>query len=92
MFNLNLTNKSTTDTVVLMFTILICLVMIIITTGTIIAKVFRPELDVARAAEAINNMLSTIVGALVGFIGGRAHGRIEQQEIDKNGPIGEQPK
>jgi hypothetical protein len=46
----------------------------------IIGKLLHPELDFAKAAEAINNMLSTIIGALVGFISGRAYGRREEKE------------
>jgi hypothetical protein len=42
-------------------------------------------MDVTRSAESINNMLSTIIGALVGFISGRAFGRKEQEAIEKNG-------
>lgn len=49
------------------------------------AKAIRPDMDVARPAEAINNMLSTIVGALVGFIGGRAQGRHEELTARLNG-------
>lgn len=82
---LNLSDRTTTDTVVLMFTLMICAVMLIITTGTIVAKAIRPDMDVARPAEAINNMLSTIVGALVGFIGGRAQGRHEELTARLNG-------
>jgi len=41
-------------------------------------------MEVGRAAEAVNNMLSTIIGALVGFISGRAYGRREERDI-KNG-------
>jgi hypothetical protein len=82
MHRLDLSNRSTTEIVVLLFTVLICVVMVIVTTGTIIAKIWRPEIDTARPAEAINNMLSTIIGALVGFISGRAFGKKEQEEIN----------
>lgn len=39
----------------------------------------------AKAAEAINNMLSTIIGALVGFISGRVYGRKEERDLIANG-------
>jgi hypothetical protein len=77
---LDLSHRPTTEVVVILFTLLICAVMIIVTTGTIIAKIWRPDLEVTRAAESINNMLSTIIGALVGFISGRAYGRREERE------------
>lgn len=85
MIRLDFATRPTTEIVVILFTLLICVVMIVITTGTIIAKIWRPDMEVARASEAINNMLSTIIGALVGFISGRAYGRREERDIIKNG-------
>ncbi len=82
----DLKSRPTADIVVLLLTIMICAVMIIIAAGTIVAKVWRPEMEVMRAAEAINNMLSTIIGALVGFISGRAYGRQEQRDL-QNGEM-----
>jgi hypothetical protein len=45
-----------------------------------VVRIVHPEIEMAKAAEAINNMLSTIIGALVGFISGRAYGRREERE------------
>lgn len=84
---LDLASRSMTEIVVLLLTILICLVMIIVTVGTLTVKIIHPDQEVSKAAEAINNMLSTIIGALVGFISGRAYGRKEQEEINRNGKI-----
>jgi len=47
------------------------------TIATIIGKVSNPNLDVARVSELLGNTITTVVGALVGFIGGRAIGRTE---------------
>jgi hypothetical protein len=79
---LDLKNRPTADIVVLLLTVMICTVMTIIAAGVIIAKSIRPEMEVGRAAEAINNMLSTIIGALVGFISGRAYGRQEERDLN----------
>lgn len=76
---MNLNSRSTTDLVVLSFTGLVCTVLVFVTIGIVIAKLIHPELDFSKANEAINNLLSTIVGALVGFISGRIHGQHEQQ-------------
>ena len=81
---LDLRSRPTTEIVVLLLTMMICVVMFVICLGTIVAKIWRPEMEVGRAAEAVNNMLSTIIGALVGFISGRAYGRREERDI-KNG-------
>lgn len=83
---LDVTKRSTTDIVVLMLTVLICVVMVITVVGVTIIRIVHPELEVQRAAEAVNNMLSTIIGALVGFISGRAVGRREERQVlEENG-------
>jgi hypothetical protein len=69
-----------------MFTILICVIMTIVTIGAFAAKLMHPEMDLSKASEAINNMLSTIIGALVGFISGRAYGRREERDIQNGQP------
>jgi hypothetical protein len=51
--------------------------MIIATVGIIVGKILRPETDTKVAVELLGNVITTVVGALVGFIGGRAAGRIE---------------
>lgn len=65
---------------VLCFTMLVCTVLGLITLGIIIAKIIHPEVDFSKAGEAINNVISTIVGALVGFISGRIYGKRENGE------------
>lgn len=80
---MNLSSRSTTDIVVLCFTGLVCTVLVLVTIGIVIAKIVHPELDFSKAGEAINNTLSTIVGALVGFISGRIYGRKEQIEPEE---------
>lgn len=73
----NLSNRSTTDVVVLMFTFLVCVVLTLTIVGIVLAKIIHPEADFSKAAEAVNNILATIVGALVGFISGRIYGKKE---------------
>jgi hypothetical protein len=73
-------SRSTTDIVVLMFATLICSALVIIIMGVIILRVVHPELDFSKAGDAVFNLLSTIIGALVGFVGGRLKGRAEANE------------
>lgn len=80
---IDLSNRSTTDIVVLCFTLLVCTVLVLITIGIVIAKMIHPEADFSKASEAINNILSTIVGALVGFISGRIYGKHENGQTLK---------
>jgi hypothetical protein len=66
--------------VVILFTFLICLVVTITIIGITAARLMHPEMDLSKAGDAIFNMISTIIGALVGFISGRAYGRREERE------------
>jgi len=75
-------HRTATEVVVILFTLLILIEMLMITSGVMLAKILHPDLEFAKAGEAINNMLSTIIGALVGFISGRAYGRREQQQYE----------
>jgi hypothetical protein len=70
-------NRSTIDLVVLTFTFVVALVLIIIVTGAVVGRIIKPELDVSRAVDSIIEITNTLVGALIGFMGGRAIGRME---------------
>jgi len=70
-------NRSTIDVVVILLSTTIGSVMMLAIIGVIVLKVVRPEVDTSKAGEAITLNVTTIVGALVGFIGGRATGRME---------------
>jgi hypothetical protein len=85
MIRLDLSTRPTTEVVVIMFTLLICIVMIITILGITIQKAIHPELDLSKAGDAVFNMISTIIGALVGFISGRAYGRREEREANGEG-------
>ena len=70
-------NRSTIDLVVIMMTGSVGIVLFLTVLGIIAMKLIHPNADVSRGAEALTNVTTTIVGALVGFIGGRATGRME---------------
>jgi cytochrome c biogenesis protein CcdA len=74
---INFGNRSTIDVVVLTFTFLVGFVLTIIVVGAIIGRIARPELDMSRAVESTIEIINTLVGALIGFLGGRAIGRTE---------------
>lgn len=70
---------STIDIVVLAFTGLICSSVLFIVLGILVQKTVHPDMDLSKAGEAVYSMLNTIIGALVGFIGGRAYGQYEEK-------------
>lgn len=75
--------RSTVDLVVIILSCTIGIVLTVSVLGVLVMRVIHPGADVSRGAEAISNITTTIVGALVGFIGGRATGRWEGQNGDK---------
>jgi uncharacterized membrane protein YfcA len=77
--NLGLRERSTAEIVVLVFTLVISLILIIMVTGAVIGKIAHPERDMPNIVEAVTLMISNILGALIGFISGRAFGRREAQ-------------
>jgi len=56
---------------------MVAVVVVLAVIGILILKIIHPEADTTKGAEIIANMITTIIGALVGFIGGRAYGRGE---------------
>jgi hypothetical protein len=81
----DLRSRPTTEIVVLLLTILVCTVLILVILGIVILRIVHPEIDLTKSGDAIFNMVSTIIGALVGFISGRMYGN--REERDKiNGP------
>ena len=72
-------NRSTFDIVVVILAATVGLTVMLVVLGVIMLRLFRPEVDVKGAGAVIGNILTTLVGALVGFIGGRATGKMEER-------------
>jgi hypothetical protein len=79
---LDLAHRSTTEIVVLMLTALISVVLLIMVLGAVTARILYPQMELLSITEAVSQMLSTIIGGVVGFISGRAYGRHEQVKVD----------
>jgi hypothetical protein len=75
-------NRSTIDVVVILLTITIGAAIIMSILGVLILKLRDPGMDVKGASSVVGNILTTVVGALVGFIGGRATGRMEESKAN----------
>jgi hypothetical protein len=70
-------DRSTIDIVVIIMALSIGGIILMAGIGAITLKLIHPTLDIARGVEALTNIVTTVVGALVGFIGGRAQGKME---------------
>lgn len=72
-----LRDRSAIDLVVILLTSMVAITVVFAVIGLVIGKIMKPDLDIEPGAKFIGSTLNTIVGALVGFIGGRAAGRME---------------
>jgi hypothetical protein len=72
-----LKSRSTIDIVIILLASMVSVILIVGTLGIVIGKITHPEVDYAGGEKVIGSIVQTIVGALVGFIGGRATGRME---------------
>lgn len=70
-------NRSTTDLVVILFSLMVAVTVIMGAFGLIWIRMTQPQADIKAGSEFLGNIITTIVGALVGFVGGRAAGRAE---------------
>ena len=76
--------RSAADIVVILFAAMVTLTCVIVGLGLVVARIMHPEANLHGGVELLTNILTTVVGALVGFIGGRATGRYEQQNGKEN--------
>jgi uncharacterized membrane protein YgaE (UPF0421/DUF939 family) len=67
----------TVDFVIRLLTLLVCLVVAVEVIGTVAIYLIRPESDASPIFDALTETVTVIVGALIGFIGGRYVGRSE---------------
>ena len=63
---------------VILLTMSVGVIVILAALGAVIIRLVNPQADIQRGVEALTGILQTVVGALVGFIGGRAQGRMEK--------------
>jgi hypothetical protein len=69
--------RATVDILVIILAAIVGVALLLLTLGLLVAKIVNPNIDVSTMSALISNMITTIVGALVGFIGGRAVGKSE---------------
>lgn len=59
-----------------------CLVISVEVIGTVAIILFRPEANASPIFDALTETVTVIVGALIGFIGGRYVGRSETDDMN----------
>ena len=69
--------RPTIDTVVLLIAVVISFVIVASLIGIILIELIHPETDTEPMVRMESEILGVLVGALVGFVGGRQVGRGE---------------
>jgi hypothetical protein len=66
--------------VVEVFIITISLMLIIALVGLFVVTLAQPEEDLASSFNVITDIMTTIIGALIGFVAGRGQGKLEERD------------
>ena len=74
---MKLRDRPAADLAVLGIVFIVGFILIAGVVGIVIIEVVHPEFDSEPLVRAESEILAVLVGALVGFIGGRAHGQAE---------------
>jgi hypothetical protein len=79
-------DRSATDLAVLGILFIVGFVLIISAIGVLMLELFQPDVDTAPIIEVESEILAILVGALVGFVGGRQAGRNEADAAKSDTP------
>jgi hypothetical protein len=74
---MRLRDRSATDLAVLGIVLIVGTILTVSAIGIALIEILHPESDTDAIIEAESEILAVLVGALVGFIGGRSLGREE---------------
>ena len=84
--------KTTADFIVVVFVVMVATILIILTVGIITAGLFG-DTDVKPYFAVLTDIMTTVIGALVGFLAGKGSGRaevaaenLEAKRIEKESP------
>jgi hypothetical protein len=67
-------DRPTADLVVIFFAAMIGFVMLIGVLGLVVLKIARPDEDINSSVRVIGDLLTVALGAVIGFVGGKAVG------------------
>lgn len=65
------TKRSTVDLIVLGLALTVCLVIVLSTVAVAVVECINPDVDTEDEVRHVADLLSVIIGAVVGFVGGR---------------------
>ena len=77
-------DRSATDLAVLGILFVVGFVLIVSAVGVLVLELIQPDTDTSPIIEVESEILAILVGALVGFVGGRNAGRNEAEAARKD--------
>lgn len=80
-----LTNRSTTDLLILMIAATICFSVLAAGATIGIIEIRNPDKDTTKAVGAVSDVINTLIGLLAGFLAGRTQGQMERHEESRSG-------
>lgn len=63
--------RQTADTIALILTVTVAIVVVATTVAVLFVSVTHPEQDTARAADAVGRIISVVVAVIAGYLAGR---------------------
>jgi heme/copper-type cytochrome/quinol oxidase subunit 3 len=72
--------KTMTDFIIFCFVSIVMIVILISGVTVAIIAIFYPNRDISAAIQILGNILTTLLGVVFGFIGGRAYSKVENKE------------
>lgn len=76
--------KTMPDFIVFCFISVVVIILLLATTGIILIAIFDPERDQSTAIKVLGNVLTTLVGALLGYLARKGSERTEQEKESKD--------
>jgi hypothetical protein len=76
--------KGMVDFVVLIFVLTVSTILIMAAIGLFVFTIFLDDFDSGPLTNSLADIMTTMIGALIGFIAGKGQGHIEGREAERN--------
>jgi uncharacterized protein YneF (UPF0154 family) len=81
-------NRPTGEVVVILLTGLVLCILVFMVVGFFVVAVVRPdELEITGALAVVSDILTTIVGAIIGYVAGRNTGTAKSAVVEPEPPV-----
>ena len=76
-------SKSMVEFVVLVFALSVSVMLVLTVVGAVVYLTIHPKAESGPWLNTIADIMTTLVGALIGYIAGKGQGRLEEQDQDR---------